>query len=216
AAPATYLPLAVTPCPACGWLTRAELHKTDAHAYCGPLAPERVLASLATGTLSEHARSVLARTFCGELMSFYFHGLSPCAIRTPSTKRVPVTSSTAESLTAASSGLPADEGSGSASFAEDTALGGVLALLQAAESTRERWRCRLCHRYLHVPASSVANLGAHLFGSRNPSKAGCLDMRADSPSEPVPPPARDASGALVHIGPDSAVPSSRASRLPRD
>jgi len=52
AAPATYLPLAVTPCPACGWLTRAELHKTDAHAYCGPLAPERVLASLATGTLT--------------------------------------------------------------------------------------------------------------------------------------------------------------------
>ncbi|KAL9937803.1 hypothetical protein V8E36_003348 [Tilletia maclaganii] len=226
------------------WTLRDELRNTPAHFYLGPLPGAEVLRLLGTVSISAHARTALTGTTSGYLKYFHFEGVGPIpssrqrpskrrrtlatntstsnptaaalptsSLGTPvasgSTEWVPVTPPAAES-----SGPPADEGSGSASFAEDTALGGVLALLQAAESTRERWRCRLCHRYLHVPASSVANLGAHLFGSRKLSKAGCLDMRADSPSEPVPPPARDASGSLIRIGPDSAVPSSRSSRLP--
>ncbi|KAK0527220.1 hypothetical protein OC842_004938 [Tilletia horrida] len=67
---------------------------------------------------------------------------------------------------------------------------------------RERWQCRSCHSYLHQQPNKIGNLGTHLYGTLSGKKTrpGCLDDRRADPAEQIPPPPRDASGALVRQG----------------
>ncbi|CAD6896823.1 unnamed protein product [Tilletia controversa] len=69
---------------------------------------------------------------------------------------------------------------------------------------QEWWQCRLCHGDFHIRPNHVTNLGAHLYGTAR--SRGCLDLRADNPAEWIPPPARDPSGKIVRIRPDTPTP----------
>ncbi|KAE8229546.1 hypothetical protein CF326_g5481 [Tilletia indica] len=63
---------------------------------------------------------------------------------------------------------------------------------------RERWQCRSCHSYQHVPPGHISNLGTHLYGFG--VRTGCLEDRRSNPVEDFPPPARNAAGLLVREG----------------
>ncbi|KAE8218781.1 hypothetical protein CF319_g7406 [Tilletia indica] len=168
------------------WAYRDELANTPAQYYLGPLTASQVLSHLSSPTITQNARLALTGTHAGYLQYFHYLGLSS----TPPARR-------------RSASRDAD-GMDHSAEAPPT------------PPVKEWWQCRLCHVDFHVPPLKISNLGAHLYGSPNPLRRGCLDLRQSNPAEAIPAPLRDRLGAIIRIRPDKDIPASRAKSSRRE
>ncbi|CAD7068341.1 unnamed protein product [Tilletia caries] len=126
------------------------------HAYCGPLS-QNDLQHLLSSPISQNARDSLEGSSSGYIEFFHFIGMEP----PPANRQRP-------------------------SFRRPVpAVKRPLDKTGDRSATREAWKCRACHKVLHVPKHKVSNLGAHLFGT--PTRlGGCLQKKAHKPAEPLP------------------------------
>ncbi|KAE8230383.1 hypothetical protein CF326_g4619 [Tilletia indica] len=151
------------------WPLKDALSGTQAHFYRGPLPPAKVL-SLLQSNISKNGRLSLMGNRAGYLV--YFHFLGPSNVPTARKRPAP------PRALAEQQSKPRDS---------------------RTKRPREAWRCRLCNDELHVPHDQISNLGAHLYGPSNRPQRGCMEARAHSPAETIPPPRRDATGQIIRL-----------------
>ncbi|KAL9933566.1 hypothetical protein V8E36_007742 [Tilletia maclaganii] len=182
-----------------GWPLNPLLQGTQAHHYRGPLSAQQVMECLASD-ISLNARRALTGQHAGYLKFFHYLGRFPPSDLSVTRKRAAharvrvAASAQTSSSTAASPSASSSTGAG-ASASTPAVDPSALTPVPGERDLQERWRCRVCAVDLQVPPEKVSNLGSHLFGTS--ARQGCVNIRGDTPAEPIPDLDRDENGKIV-------------------
>ncbi|KAL9936999.1 hypothetical protein V8E36_004239 [Tilletia maclaganii] len=142
-------------------------HDAASAAYVEPL-PRREVDGLLASDISPHARSSLLGTAVGYLQFYHFVG----------------------------KGSPEPHRRRSSHKPNSAPMKSGRRVSNPTASELEAWKCRACHKVLHVPAKKISNLGVHLYGT--PSRSGgCLQSNAAEPKEAIPAVEYDSDGEVV-------------------